>query len=228
MKVNAKALDSKSAAHKPGPPATSDGRADAIDDLDLKSRLVIKEEQGTKAGRKSKQSSAVTAKAIDSKSYHRLEKRLQSKKSPFDLPRSASFSNLSYVDSAPLSPLTTEFGGKALRPVLSRDRTGGTQSRSSTEIEQDALQSICSRLAVAITQHSTDPRLSASTSAGPPGSAIVFHHPFSQQQPKLQSPALYGDNNCATTHSCRSHITIGQHEAFERKLLENAAVLCEE
>ena len=207
---------------------TWEGRADAIDNLDLKSRLTIKEEQGSKAGRKSKQPSAVKAKGIDTKSYHRLEKRLQTRKGPFDIPRSASFSNLSYVDSAPLSPLTTEFGGKPFHPLLSREQTGGPQSGSPTAFEQDALLSISSRLAAAITQHSANPRLSASPSAGSPGSTIVFRHPFSQQQAKHQSLALLDGTDSATPLPGRSFITVAQHETFERKLLENAAVLCEE
>lgn len=194
----------------------------------MKSWLLLEDEQGTKAGRKPKQSSAQTTKVVDPKAYHRLEKRLQTKKSPFDLPRSGSFSNLSYVDSAPLSPLTTEFGGKSVYPTPARERTGDTPRRPSTESDQDALQLICTRLAVAITQHSINPRLATSKAAQARGSSIVFRHPFSEPPLNYPNLDLPGGITAPTPHPGRSYITKAQHEAFEKKLLENAAVLCEE
>jgi hypothetical protein len=232
--VNAKALDSRLSSRQPALPVILEGWGDSVEDLGLESRLAINEERGITTGRTSRQSSAVTAKGIGSKAYHRLQRRLQTKKSSFDLPRSGFCTNVSYVDSAPLSPLSPlsplrpELDGTSLHPALTRDGSGDTQRRSSTESEQDALQSICTRLAVALTQHSTNPRPSASTPAGPRSPGIVLSQPSSQQQTRHQSLAVPGGTEPTTLQQVTSYISHSQHEAFERKLLENAAILCEE
>lgn len=226
--VNAKALDSRLSSRQPALPVILEGWGDSVEDLGLESRLAINEERGITTGRTSRQSSAVTAKGIDSKAYHRLQRRLQTKKSSFDLPRSGYYTNVSYVDTAPLSPLRPELGGTSLHPALTREGSGDTQRRSSTESEQDALQSICTRLAVALTQHSTNPPPSVSTPAGPRSPGNVLTQPFSQQQTRHQSLAVPGGTEPTTLKQVISYISYSQHEAFERKLLENAAILCEE
>lgn len=226
--VIAKALDSKVSSRQPALPVILEGQGDSVEELGLKSPLATKKEKGSKAGRTSRQSSALIAKMIDSKAYHRLEKRLQIKKSPFDLPPSGSVTNISYVDSAPLSPLTAEFGSRPLHPVLTRECSDATQKQSSVEAEKDTLLSLCNRLAAAITQSSTNPRLSASTFAGPRSPDIVFGQPFSQPLARHQSPALLKGTEPTSSYQGSSYISHHQHELFEKKLLDNAAVLCEE
>lgn len=231
-------MDSNVGTRHSGHRAFSEGQIDARD-LGFTSRLA-QSKRNSLTRSKSKRSSMMIAKEIDPLLYFQLEKRLQIAEEITNFNQPGPSSRSRYTHSAPDSPSATGFGRRY--SYSSMTRKGASKHRHDsyeeekhhwpmTHTSEDTIKTIGKRLAVSLShaqQRSTNLVLSGSNIAERSGSSISFRHPFIRRHSKgLISASPYNAKPVIAPLD-NSIIVPGEHEAFERKLLLNAAVLCEE